>query len=118
MSQPKIPPFRADHVGSLLRPDIVKAARKGFYEDQSISNEELASAEDEAIKGVVKLQESVGLNVVTDGEARRSFWHYDFMGALDGFDLEDRSEGVAFAGVQLRPVFPVVHGEVDRGRRF
>ncbi|MDG1156481.1 MAG: 5-methyltetrahydropteroyltriglutamate--homocysteine S-methyltransferase, partial [Litorivicinaceae bacterium] len=92
MSQPKIPPFRADHVGSLLRPDIVKAARKGFYEDQSISNEELASAEDEAIKGVVKLQESVGLNVVTDGEARRSFWHYDFMGALDGFDLEDRSE--------------------------
>ena len=113
MSQPNIPPFRADHVGSLLRPENVKAARKSFYEDQSISNDGLASAEDEAIKGLVKLQESVGLDVVTDGEARRSFWHYDFMGALDGFELEDRSEGVAFAGVQLRPVFPVVHGEVD-----
>jgi 5-methyltetrahydropteroyltriglutamate--homocysteine methyltransferase len=51
VSQPKIPPFRADHVGSLLRPDIVKAARKGFYEDHSVSGADLASAEDEAIKG-------------------------------------------------------------------
>ena len=107
------PPFRADHVGSLLRPDSVKKARKQFFEDKTIDAALLRKAEDAAINNLVKLQESAGLNVVTDGETRRSFWHYDFMGELDGFALEDRSEGVAFAGVQLRPVFPVVRGEVD-----
>ncbi len=112
MGASTIPPFRADHVGSLLRPAGVKLARQQFYEKQSIGFESLTSAEDLAIADLVKLQESAGLQVVTDGEARRSFWHYDFMGSLDGFALEDRSEGVAFAGVQLRPVFPIVHSKV------
>lgn len=107
------PPFRADHVGSLLRPETVKAARKQFFEQHSISQAELQAIEDAAIKDQIKLQESVGLQVVTDGETRRSFWHYDFMGALTGFALEDRSEGVAFAGVQLRPVFPTIKGLLD-----
>ena len=107
------PPFRADHVGSLLRPDSVKKARKQLFEDKTIDAALLRETEDAAINNLVKLQESAGLNVVTDGETRRSFWHYDFMGELDGFALEDRSEGVAFAGVQLRPVFPVVRSEVD-----
>jgi 5-methyltetrahydropteroyltriglutamate--homocysteine methyltransferase len=113
MNNPKRPLFRADHVGSLLRPDPVKQARQAFYENKTIDASVLEAAENEAVIDLVKLQESVGLQVVTDGEARRSFWHYDFMGALDGFDLEDRSEGVAFAGVQLRPVFPVVRDHVD-----
>jgi len=59
------------------------------------------------------LQEGACLPVVRDGEARRSFWHYDFMGALTGFDLEERDEGVQFAGVKLRPIFPTISGELD-----
>ena len=97
---------RADHVGSLLRPDSVKAARKKHFEDGTLAADALAEIEDEAIAGLVSMQESIGMPVVTDGEARRSFWHYDFMGGLTGLDLEERNEGVQFAGVQLRPVFP------------
>ena len=107
------PPYRADHVGSLLRPDAVKAARRKFYEDKSIGAEELKDAEDAAIRDVVKLQEDAGLPVATDGEIRRSFWHYDFMGGLTGLDLEERDEGVQFHGVKLRPIFPTITGKLD-----
>lgn len=106
-------PYRADHVGSLLRPDSVKEARKKFYEDKSISADELKQVEDEAITEIVKMQESVGLKAVTDGETRRSFWHYDFMGMLSGLDLEERDEGVQFAGVKLRPIFPTITSKLD-----
>lgn len=109
------PPYRADHVGSLLRPASVKQARKQFHEERSISAEELKAVEDEAVKELVRLQESVGLNVVTDGEARRSFWHYDFLGNLEGFELVEREadKGVTFHGVKLRPTFPTITGELD-----
>ncbi len=107
------PPYRADHVGSLLRPQSVKDARKKFYDDRSIDAAELKAAEDEAIRDAIKLQEEVGLLAVTDGEIRRSFWHYDFMGGLTGLDLEEREEGVQFHGVKLRPVFPTITGKLD-----
>lgn len=110
---PVRPPYRADHVGSLLRPDSVKQARKKFYEDKSIDAEELAGIEDAAIRDVVKLQQDAGLPVVTDGEMRRSFWHYDFMGGLTGLDLEERDEGVQFHGVKLRPIFPTITEKLD-----
>jgi 5-methyltetrahydropteroyltriglutamate--homocysteine methyltransferase len=110
-SQKFIP--RADHVGSLLRPDPVKQARKRHFEEQSLSADELAAIEDQSITDLVRMQESVGMPVVTDGEARRSFWHYDFMGGLDGLDLEEREQGVQFAGVRLRPIFPVITGKLD-----
>jgi 5-methyltetrahydropteroyltriglutamate--homocysteine methyltransferase len=114
MSQ-TITPARADHVGSLLRPAAVKAARKAFYEDHSISADELKAVEDDAIRDVVKMQESIGLHVVTDGEIRRSFWHYDFMGGLTGLDLVQRepAEGVQFHGVNLRPIFPTITAKLD-----
>ena len=112
-SAPSRPPYRADHVGSLLRPDSVKAARKKFYEDKSIGEEDLREAEDAAIRDVVKLQQDAGLPVVTDGEMRRSFWHYDFMGGLTGLDLEERDEGVQFHGVKLRPIFPTITDKLD-----
>ena len=112
-SAPSRPPYRADHVGSLLRPDSVKAARKKFYEDKSIGEEDLREAEDAAIRDVVKLQQDAGLPVVTDGEMRRSFWHYDFMGGLIGLDLEERDEGVQFHGVKLRPIFPTITDKLD-----
>ena len=109
----KKPPYRADHVGSLLRPQSVHDARKKCLEDKSISAEALKAVEDEAIRSVIAMQEDVGLKAVTDGEFRRSFWHYDFMGLLTGFDLEERDEGVQFAGVKLRPIFPTINGRLD-----
>lgn len=106
-------PYRADHVGSLLRPDSVKIARKAFYEENSITAGDLKRIEDEAIRDVVTKQEAAGLMAVTDGEMRRSFWHYDFLGALDGLQLVERDEGVQFSGVKLRPIFPTISGKLD-----
>ena len=109
------PPYRADHVGSLLRPDSVKAARKAHLEDAAMSAEALAEVEDAAIRDLIAMQEDVGLMAVTDGEQRRSFWHYDFMGALDGLEIQRRDEGASFKGfqgVELPPVFPVITGKL------
>ena len=106
-------PYRADHVGSLLRPEPVKAARKAHYEDGTMSAEAPHMIEDRSIKAAVELQESVGLKAVTDGEYRRSFWHYDFMGGLTGLDLEERDEGVQFYDLKLRPIFPVIAARLD-----
>lgn len=107
------PPYRADHVGSLLRPKPITEARKKFFEEKSISADELREVEDREIPGLIKMQEEVGLKAVTDGEARRSFWHYDFMGMLTGLDLEERDDGVQFAGVKLRPIFPTITSKLD-----
>ena len=106
-------PYRADHVGSLLRPAAVKAARKGHFEDGSVSADELSWVEDTAIRDAVAMQEAAGLKCVTDGEYRRSFWHYDFMGSLTGFDLVEREQGVKFQGATLRPIFPTISGRLD-----
>ncbi len=115
MTKPMVPkpPYRADHVGSLLRPLAVKRARKQFFDEQSIDAAELKAVEDHAVIDLVKLQEDVGLPVVTDGEVRRSFWHYDFMGQLTGLDLEERSTGVKFHGTDLRPIHPTITGRLD-----
>ena len=109
----KTPPFRAGHVGSLLRPASVVAARKAHFKDGTLSAAGLNAAEDAAIPDQIRMQEDVGLPAVTDGEARRSWWHYDFMGGLTGFDLEERTQGVQFAGMQLRPIFPMITGKLD-----
>jgi 5-methyltetrahydropteroyltriglutamate--homocysteine methyltransferase len=87
------PPFRADHVGSLLRPRSILDARKRF-EAGEIDATALRAIEDEGIRHVVRRQEELGLRVVTDGELRRSSWHMDFM---------CRIGGVESAGTQLRP---------------
>ncbi|MCB1341823.1 MAG: 5-methyltetrahydropteroyltriglutamate--homocysteine S-methyltransferase [Pseudooceanicola sp.] len=107
------PPYRADHVGSLLRPAAITEARRKHYVEKSISAADLKAVEDAEIPALIKLQEDVGLKAVTDGEARRSFWHYDFMGMLTGLDLVERDEGVQFAGVKLRPIFPTISGKLD-----
>lgn len=80
------PPFRADHVGSLLRPKAVLEARQQHY-DGEISKEELRQVEDQAIAEVVKKEESVGLKSITDGEFRRAFFHLDFLEQLDGVSV-------------------------------
>lgn len=77
------PPFRADHVGSLLRPQELLKARARFQQ-QEISKQQLRDAEDRSIREVVTKQEAVGLQSVTDGEFRRTFFHVDFLERLQG----------------------------------
>ena len=78
-----IPPFRADHVGSLLRPQELREARAKRGRGE-IKAEQLKAVEDRAIKEVIAKQEATGLKGVTDGEYRREFWHIDFLAGLDG----------------------------------
>src|SRR5947208_1286336 len=80
---PRNPPFRADHVGSLLRPPSLRTARRQ-RQDGEISADELRQIEDAHILDVVKKQESVGLKSITDGEFRRTFFHIDFLERLQG----------------------------------
>src|ERR1700726_989654 len=95
------PPFRADHVGSLLRPNALKEAREKRAKGE-MSAADLATIEDREIERVIRRQEDVGLQSVTDGEFRRSWWHLDFLWDLDGVERYVMDQGVAFAGVQTR----------------
>ena len=83
MSAPATPPFRADHVGSLLRPPELRQARDDFAAG-TITAGQLRAVEDEAIRGAVALQREVGLRSVTDGEFRRGSWHMDFVYQIGG----------------------------------
>jgi 5-methyltetrahydropteroyltriglutamate--homocysteine methyltransferase len=95
------PPFRADHVGSLLRPAALKAAREKRAKGE-LSAADLKAIEDREIERVIKKQEEVGLKAVTDGEFRRSWWHLDFLWGLDGVERHVMESGVAFAAVKTR----------------
>ena len=95
------PPFRADHVGSLLRPAALKKAREQRVKSD-IGATELRAIEDREIERVIKKQEEVGLQSITDGEFRRSWWHLDFLWGLDGVDKHVMDTGIAFAGVNTR----------------
>lgn len=94
MSSPH-PPYRADHVGSLLRPPRLLAARERFGRGE-VSAEALTEAEDEAIGGAVAMQESLGLESATDGEFRRASWHMDFIYQLGGISKTEGQIAVAF----------------------
>ncbi|HEY7664313.1 MAG TPA: 5-methyltetrahydropteroyltriglutamate--homocysteine S-methyltransferase, partial [Xanthobacteraceae bacterium] len=95
------PPFRADHVGSLLRPAALKEAREKRAKGE-IGAAELKSVEDREIERIIKKQEEVGLSSITDGEFRRSWWHLDFLWGLDGAEKHVMNTGIAFAGVTTR----------------
>jgi 5-methyltetrahydropteroyltriglutamate--homocysteine methyltransferase len=101
MSQRTKPPFRADHVGSLLRPAALKEARERRAKGE-ISAAELKAVEDREIERVIRKQEEVGLQSVTDGEFRRSWWHLDFLWGLDGVEKHVMDTGIAFAAVTTR----------------
>ncbi len=90
MPEVKKPPFRADHVGSLLRPPELHRARQDRQEKE-ISDTALRAVEDRCIRNVVKMQEEIGLEGITDGEYRRSLWHADFLSKIEGVVV---SEGV------------------------
>jgi 5-methyltetrahydropteroyltriglutamate--homocysteine methyltransferase len=81
------PPYRADHVGSLLRPEEVLRARAG-HAAGTLTSEQLREVEDRAIQAVVREQEAAGLRTATDGEFRRTYWHSDFIGQLGGIEVD------------------------------
>ena len=93
------PPFRADHVGSLLRPPVLLRAREEAAAGR-ITPDELRTLEDGAIEDAVRMQEEVGLRGITDGEFRRSSWHMDFIYALDGISAADDKIKVSFHNEQ------------------
>src|ERR1044071_3900220 len=100
MSHPP-PPFRADHVGSFLRPKNLAEARAKFARKE-IDAAQLREIEDGAIKKVIASQETIGLKLATDGEFRRSWWHFDFFGMLDGVEIVDSDHGIQFKGVETK----------------
>ena len=96
------PPFRADQVGSLLRPAAVKAVRAQRAAG-AITAAELTAVEDREIARVIARQEEVGLQAVTDGEFRRSWWHLDFLAGLDGAKLVDLRRASSSAACRPGP---------------
>ena len=106
------PPFRADHVGSLLRPPALKQARERRAKGE-ITAAALKQVEDREIDRVIKNQEEVGLQSATDGEFRRSWWHLDFLWGLDGVERTVMESGIAFAGVTTRNEGVRITGKLD-----
>ena len=115
MSPRTSPPFRADHVGSLLRPPELLAARADFAAGR-IPAEHLRAVEDAAITDVVKMQEAVGLQSATDGEFRRASWHMDFIYQLGGISKAPGNLAVKFhnpsGDIEFTPASIVVDCEV------
>jgi len=105
------PPFRADIVGSLLRTAPLKEAR-AKREKGAITDAELREIEDREIEKIIKKQEDAGLKVATDGEFRRSWWHFDFYGMLDGVEIYELDHGIQFQGVQTKPRSIRIHGKL------
>lgn len=96
-----LPPFRADVVGSYLRPEGLKQARMAVAQG-TINSQQLAEEEDRAIRYTVQRQCDCGLQVVTDGEFRRAWWHFDFFEGLEGVEGYDADQGIQFNGVQTK----------------
>jgi 5-methyltetrahydropteroyltriglutamate--homocysteine methyltransferase len=105
------PPFRADHVGSLLRSAPLKQGR-AQREMGAITQAQLKAVEDREIGAVIKKQENVGLKSITDGEYRRAFWNYDFLGALDGVEAYLGERKISFQGPQPKPMMLRVIGKL------
>ena len=111
MSSRNKPPFRADVVGSILRTAPLKEAR-AKREKGEITAAQLTEIEDREIEKIVKKQEEVGLKCATDGEFRRSWWHFDFYDGLDGVQIQELDHGIQFQGVQTRPRTPRITGKI------
>jgi 5-methyltetrahydropteroyltriglutamate--homocysteine methyltransferase len=105
------PPFRADHVGSLLRPAALKEAR-GRRERGEISAEQLKAVEDREIEAIIRKQEAVGLKSITDGENRRASWQTDFVERLPGIESYAGERKVKFQGPQPRQILIRVIGKL------
>jgi 5-methyltetrahydropteroyltriglutamate--homocysteine methyltransferase len=109
--QRNAPPFRADHVGSLLRTVPLKEARARYAKGE-ITEAQLAEVENREIDRIIRKQEEVGLRLATDGEFRRSWWQFDFYKGLDGVEMVTVGEGIQFAGVTTKAESVRVVGKV------
>jgi 5-methyltetrahydropteroyltriglutamate--homocysteine methyltransferase len=105
------PPFRADHVGSLLRPPALKEAR-AKREKGELSAQAVKEIEDREIAAAIRKQEAIGLKAVTDGEYRRAFWNYDFLGAIEGVEAYLGERKIKFQGANPRPMMLRVVGKL------
>jgi 5-methyltetrahydropteroyltriglutamate--homocysteine methyltransferase len=105
------PPFRADHVGSLLRPAALKEAR-AKHERHEISAEALRAVEDREIERAIRKQEEIGLKLATDGEFRRSWWQFDFFRGLDGVLFYIADHGIQFHGVVTKAHALKINGKI------
>src|SRR5215471_13281038 len=106
------PPFRADHVGSLLRPPALKDARARCARGE-ITTTDLRAAEDAAIERIITRQAEAGLRSATDGEFRRAMWHFDFLERLDGVESFRADHGIAFkGGIETQPKGLRVTGKI------
>jgi 5-methyltetrahydropteroyltriglutamate--homocysteine methyltransferase len=95
------PPYRADHVGSLLRPQALKEAR-AKRDRNEITAQALTAIEDREIERVIRKQEELGLKLATDGELRRTWWQFDFFRGLDGVEMYTADRGIQFHGVMTK----------------
>jgi len=118
------PPYRADVVGSLLRTAPIKEARAKREKDE-ITAAELKAIEDAEIDKTIRHQEEVGMQLATDGEFRRAWWHFDFFGMLDGVEVVASDHGIQFQGIQTKALalhvgdkiaFPPSHPMLDHFR--
>ncbi|MFC7405094.1 5-methyltetrahydropteroyltriglutamate--homocysteine S-methyltransferase [Georgenia alba] len=105
------PPYRADVVGSFLRTPAIKKARTD-HEAGRLDDEGLRRVEDAEIAALIAKQRAAGLQLATDGEFRRSWWHFDFFGMLDGVDIVTLDHGIQFAGVETQPRGVQVSGRI------
>ena len=112
MAYIKNAPFRADVVGSFLRPDVLKQARADFAA-AVIDAGALRAVEDEAIRDLVAKQKAAGLHVITDGEFRRSYWHLDFMWGLQGIERRTSRTGYQFHDEETTADTAVVTGKIS-----
>ncbi len=106
-----VPPFRADHVGSLLRPAELREAR-ARRENGEIGADELRAIEDRAIEAAIAQQAAIGLRSASDGEFRRAMWHFDFLEGLDGCEPYTPASGIAFQGTATKAKGVRVTGKV------
>ena len=105
------PPFRADHVGSLLRPRELAEARAA-HKAGTLSADALRAIEDRCIEAAIRQQEAIGLRAATDGEYRRAFWHFDFVSGLDGVELYEPEQKIQFKGGLPLPLALRVTGRI------
>ncbi len=115
MAEARRLPRRADHVGSLLRPSRLSAARQA-WKDGSLPADELRAIEDECISDLAAREAAVGLRSITDGEFRRDWWHLDFLSGFDGIGLAQRERPADFSGEGESPPIPTVVGKVRHSR--
>jgi 5-methyltetrahydropteroyltriglutamate--homocysteine methyltransferase len=105
------PPFRTDHVGSILRSAPLKEAREKAARGE-IMAAQLKAVEDREIPAIIAKQEEIGLQLATDGEYRRAWWHFDFFGMLDGVEICEIDHGIQFQGMQTKPLSVRVKGRI------